>query len=66
MKALLAGFIFLFAVAVLAGIGILIFPLLLILALLLRILISLTQIIFAVWLLGKFIIFVWEKAINGL
>ncbi len=61
MKAFAVGLIFLITVSVLAGIGVLLFPLIMVLAFLLRIIISLLFVIFAIWLLGKFIIFVWEK-----
>jgi len=61
MKTFLAGFIFLVAVAILAGVGALLYPLLIALALLLRLIIIFLLAIFAVWLLGKFIIFVWER-----
>ena len=61
MRAFLIGLIFLVAVAVLAGIGLLLTPLLIVAAFFLRLIIGLLFFIFAVWLLGKFIIFVWEK-----
>jgi hypothetical protein len=61
MKEFLAGLIFLFAVAVLAGIGVLLFPLLIALAWFLRIAVIFVLIVFGIWLLGKFIILVWEK-----
>ncbi len=64
MKAFLVGLLFLFAFSVLAGIGILLSPLLLVLAFFIRILIIFFLVIFAVWLLGKFIIFSWEKLFN--
>ncbi|MFH2139151.1 MAG: hypothetical protein ABII88_11705 [Candidatus Omnitrophota bacterium] len=61
MKAFLIGLIFLIAVIVMAGIGVLIIPLLLVLAFLLRVVVMLALLIVAIWLLGKFILFVWEK-----
>ncbi len=61
MKAFLVGLIFLIAVTLLAGVGLLLYPLLLVLAFLLRVLLGLIFAFFAVWVLGKFIIFVWDK-----
>jgi hypothetical protein len=61
MKALLIGFVFLIFVAILAGIGLLLFPLLIALVWFLRIIFIIILFLLAVWLLGKLIIFVWEK-----
>ncbi|MEA3560301.1 MAG: hypothetical protein U9R31_00820 [Candidatus Omnitrophota bacterium] len=61
MKAFLIGVIFLVATAVLAGIGLLFFPLLLVLGLFLRLILGIILLILAIWLLGKFIILVWES-----
>ncbi len=61
MKAFLVGLVFLIAVGVLAGIGILLSPLLVVLAWFLRLIVTFSLVIFAIWLLGKFIIFVWDK-----
>jgi len=61
MKAFFVGFLFLICVFILGGIGILLFPLLLVMAWFLRLIFAFIFIIFAIWLLGKFIIFVWEK-----
>jgi hypothetical protein len=61
MKEFLVGLIFLIAVAVLSAIGFFIYPLLIALAWFLRIIIVLVLGVFAIWLLGKFIIVVWEK-----
>ena len=61
MKAFLIGLLFLTAVFIVAGIGFLIFPLLLVLAFILRIVVSIALVVFAVWLLGRFIIFIWGK-----
>lgn len=61
MKAFFVGLIFLLAVALLSGIGILFHPLFIMLGVILRIILVLLFVVFAVWLLGKFIIFVWEK-----
>ena len=60
MKAFLVGLVFLVAVLLLSGIGILLLPLLVVLGFFLRLIIGAVLIILAVWLLGKFIIFVWE------
>lgn len=64
MRAFLVGLIFLFAVAILAGIGLMLLPLILLLAFLLRVLAAFFFVIMAVWLLGKFIIYIWEKIIK--
>jgi len=60
MKAFLVGMIFIIAVAVLSGIGFLLYPFLLVLSIFLRIALGCALIILAIWLLGKFIIFIWE------
>jgi hypothetical protein len=60
MKEFLVGLIFILGVFVLSGLGLLIYPFLLILGFTLRVFIALAVIIFFIWLLGKFIIFVWE------
>lgn len=61
MKAFLIGLIFLIAAITLAGIGFLLFPLLVVLAWFLRLVVIFILGLFAIWLLGKFIILVWEK-----
>jgi len=61
MKAFFIGLISLVAVALLAGIGIFLFPLIIVFSFFLKIVISLVFVVFAIWLLGKFIIFVWES-----
>ncbi len=61
MKAFLVGLIFLCAVMVAAGISMLLFPLVILLSIVLRILVAAALLIVAVWLLGKFIIWVWER-----
>lgn len=61
MKALLVGFIFLVLAAILLSIGFLLFPLLIFLILFLRIIFAAVFILFSIWLLGKVIIYVWEK-----
>ena len=60
MKAFLVGFLFLCAVLVLTGVGFLLLPLLLILTFFLRIAVGLALILFAIWLLGKIILFLLE------
>jgi len=61
MKAFFVGLLFLVAVGVLSGIGVLLFPLLMVLALLARVIIVLALVVFAIWLLGKFILYVWQR-----
>ncbi len=61
MKAFIVGFIFLVAVTLLAAFGVVLFPLLVALSWLLRFALTLILFIFAIWLLGKLIILVWEK-----
>jgi len=61
MRAFLVGLLFLLAVAVLAGIGILLFPLMILLAFILRLILGVLMVILAIWLLGKFIMFVWKN-----
>jgi len=60
MKAFAIGLIFLIAVSILSGIGILLFPLIIVLGFFLKIILALLFVILSIWLLGKFIIFVWE------
>ena len=61
MKAFLVGLVFLVAVLMLSAIGCLIFPLLLVLGVFLKFIISAALIILAIWFLGKSIVFVWES-----
>jgi hypothetical protein len=61
MKAFLVGLVFLAAVSLLAAAGVLIFPLFVVMAWVLRAVVVFLLIIAAIWLLGKFIIFAWEK-----
>ena len=60
MKAFLTGFIFLIAVAIIAGLGYLFIPLILVLGVFLRFILLIVLGVLAIWILGKFIIFVWE------
>jgi hypothetical protein len=61
MRAFFVGLIFLTAVAILTLMGFLLFPLLLAMAFLLRIVLGIILVLFAIWLLGEFIIFIWER-----
>lgn len=61
MKAFFVGLISLIAVVILAGVGILFYPVFIVLGWALRIIIALVFVIFAIWLLGKLILFMWEK-----
>ena len=61
MKAFIVGLLFLLGVFIFAAIGTLLFPLLLVLAFFLRIILSIAFVLLSIWLLGKFIIYVWEK-----
>jgi hypothetical protein len=61
MRAFLIGLAFLIAIVVLVGIGILLSPLLIALGFFLRSIFAFLFLIFAIWLLGKFIIFIWGK-----
>lgn len=61
MKAFAIGLIFLIAAGILAGIGILFYPLIIVMGFFLRIVFALLFVIFCIWLLGKLIIFAWEK-----
>jgi len=60
MKAFFVGLIFLLAVMILGAIGMLLFPFLFVLAWIFRAIIMFALTIVAIWLLGRFIIFVWE------
>ena len=61
MKAFLVGFLFLFIVAVLAGMGVLLFPFLLVLGWIVRVILIVVLLILAVWLLGKLILYIRKK-----
>jgi len=60
MKAFLVGLAFLLAASVLAVIALFFAPFIFALGLLLRLAVIAVFVIFAIWCLGKFIIFVWE------
>ena len=53
MKAFLVGLLVIVAVFLLAGLGVLIFPLLLVLGIALRLIIIVAAVLFAIWLVGK-------------
>ena len=61
MKEFMVGLLFLLAVAILAVVGWLLRPLLILLVFFLRVIVIGALVIFAIWLLGRFIIFVWEN-----
>ena len=65
MRAFFIGLVFLLAVALLAGLGVLLTPLLLALAVALRLVLMVALVLLGVWLLGKLIIFVWENLKTG-
>jgi hypothetical protein len=65
MKTFFIGLLFLLLVAVVAAVGtgviVLLSPFLIMLGIALRIVISVIFIIFAIWLLGKLVILIWES-----
>lgn len=61
MKAFLIGFILTVATGIFVLIGFLFFPLFLLLALLAKVIVAIVFVAFCMWLLGKFVIFVWES-----
>jgi len=60
MRAFLIGLVSLIALLILAGVGLLLYPFVIVLALFMQVILALLFVVFAIWLLGKFIIFVWE------
>ena len=60
MKEFFVGLLFLIAVVILTGVGFLLLPFLLILTVFLRIFVGFLLVIFAIWLLGKLIVLLWE------
>ncbi len=60
MKEFFVGLLFLVVVIIMAGLGILLFPLLLVLTFFLRIAVGFFLILFAIWLLGKLIVLAWN------
>lgn len=61
MKAFFIGLITLIIVIIMGTIGALLYPFFIVLGLLFRVILSFLLFIFAIWLLGKFILFIWEK-----
>lgn len=64
MKAFFIGLLFILAAVILSGIGLLLFPVFIILGWLLRFFLMLGFVILAIWLLGKLIILVWDVIIK--
>jgi hypothetical protein len=61
MKAFFIGVLFLISVGIILGIGVLFFPLFVVLGLFFQCVIIIGFCIFVIWLLGKIVIFVWER-----
>jgi hypothetical protein len=61
MRAFFVGLLFLLVVAILAGVGVVLLPLLAATIWSFRLIVMFLFVIFAIWFLGKFVIFVWEK-----
>jgi len=61
MQAFLVGLIFLATLLILAGLGVLLLPFILVGGLIFGITVSITFFILAIWFLGKVIILAWEK-----
>ena len=61
MKEFFIGMIFLIFVGVIASLGFLLFPLLLLIAFILRLVLSIAILVFFIWLLGKLILFLSKK-----
>ena len=61
MQAFLVGLIFLATLLILAGLGVLLLPFILVGGLIFGITLIITFFILAIWFLGKVIILVWEK-----
>ncbi|MBU1125825.1 MAG: hypothetical protein KKC84_07345 [Candidatus Omnitrophica bacterium] len=61
MKAFLVGLLFLLAVGVFMGIGVFLYPLIIVLGVFLRVFVGFALVLGGIWLLGKFILYVWEK-----
>lgn len=66
MKAFFVGLLALFVIAILAGLGVLLYPFLIVLGLFVRIILIGVLLILATWLLGKFIVYLWRKMRGGL
>lgn len=61
MKAFLTGMVFLIFVGLIASLGFLLFPLLLLIAFILRLVLSVAILVFFIWLAGKLILFLSKK-----
>ena len=61
MKEFFVGLVFLIFVGVLAILGTLLFPLFLLIAFILRLVLSIAILVFFIWLLGKLILFLSKK-----
>jgi hypothetical protein len=61
MKEFFTGLAFLLLVGVFASLGFLLFPLLLLIAFILRLVLSVAILVFFIWLLGKLILFLNKK-----
>lgn len=65
MKEFLVGLLFvivaLLVLAVGSMLGILLFPLLIVLNVLLRFVVAVILVVFAIWIVGKVVLIVWEK-----
>ena len=61
MKEFFIGIVFLIFVGVIVGLGFLFFPLLLLIAFILRLVLSVAIVVFFIWLLGKLILFLSKK-----
>ncbi len=61
MQAFLVGLIFLATLLILAGLGVLLLPFILVGGLIFGITVIITFFILAIWFLGKVIILAWEK-----
>lgn len=65
MRAFLVGLIFIIAAFLLSGVGFLLLPFVFVLGFLIRIVLSIVFILLCIWLLGRFIIFVFEMLFKG-
>jgi len=61
MKEFFIGALFLIFIGVFASLGFLLFPVLLLIAFVLRLALSIAILVFFIWLLGKFILFLSKK-----
>jgi hypothetical protein len=64
MNAFLIGLIFLIVAVFFAGVGLFLLPVLFIFGWFLNLVLLFGFAIFAIWLLGKFIIFFWDNFVN--